>query len=401
MITYSHSNWLNPSIDYMWLHIRGVGEWTNTLFSYFEREQERLHNGEIMPYVPPSSSKANTLESKAPLTHSAPQKDFLRNLARLNHAPMSKASSLDNPRKIEELHECLNGDDSPALMHSENEIPNPETNPFSFTSDGTQPKRPPRSGQTSPSISSSTGASKLNRQMSETTSPIKKIQATLQRTFSRKGNSQDGYANDGYVSDEGKELPKRKVLPDKKQYSMALSKSKPPLEKSLSMPDIENRMKKRERLMAWVLFDFFLLCVLSWLHYSFSIDSLREYNRSESERSFDETQIKKARLQSLGLAYLSPQNKSLAQSFRYMRNKPTIIAFKTPSLENCEQRASQQSIGSMSISYFILSNSVYFHRWNHVLNFFFLPVVSPGMYTEKEAEEGKILHRKPGGGRNT
>lgn len=76
--------------------------------------------------------------------------------------------------------------------------------------------------------------------------------------------------------------------------------------------------------------------------------SLREYTRSESERSFDEAQMHKARLQSLGRAYLSPQNKSLAQSFRYMRNKPTIIAFKTPSLENCEQRPSQNSIGSMS-----------------------------------------------------
>lgn len=62
-------------------------------------------------------------------------------------------------------------------------------------------------------------------------------------------------------------------------------------------------------------------------------DRLRDYARSESERSFDECQMKRARLKSLGLAYLSPQNKSLAQSFRYMRTKPTIIAFKTPSLE--------------------------------------------------------------------
>lgn len=76
--------------------------------------------------------------------------------------------------------------------------------------------------------------------------------------------------------------------------------------------------------------------------------SLREYTRSESERSFDEVQMRKARLQALGLAYLSPQNKSLARSFRYMRHKPTIIAFKTPSLESCEQRPSQNSIGSMS-----------------------------------------------------
>lgn len=83
--------------------------------------------------------------------------------------------------------------------------------------------------------------------------------------------------------------------------------------------------------------------------------------RSESERSFDETQIKKARLQSLGLAYLSPQNRSLAQSFRYMRNRPTIIAFKTPSLENCEPRDSTNSM-----------------------------VVSPGVFAAHEAEEGRV-----------
>lgn len=68
--------------------------------------------------------------------------------------------------------------------------------------------------------------------------------------------------------------------------------------------------------------------------------------RSESEKSFDECQIRRARLQSLGLAYLSPQNKSLAQSFRYMRNKPTIIAFKTPSLEHCEATAALLPSGS-------------------------------------------------------
>ena len=43
---------------------------------------------------------------------------------------------------------------------------------------------------------------------------------------------------------------------------------------------------------------------------------------------------------------MSPQNKSLAQSFRYMRNKPTIIAFKTPSLESYEASESNfDSIG--------------------------------------------------------
>lgn len=34
----------------MWLHIRGVGEWTNRLYEYFEKEQEKLHNGDIAPH---------------------------------------------------------------------------------------------------------------------------------------------------------------------------------------------------------------------------------------------------------------------------------------------------------------------------------------------------------------
>lgn len=66
--------------------------------------------------------------------------------------------------------------------------------------------------------------------------------------------------------------------------------------------------------------------------------SLRSLGRSESERAFDDRRLRRARNSSVGLAYLSPQNKSLAQSFRYMRNKPTIIAFKTPSLELSESQ---------------------------------------------------------------
>lgn len=62
--------------------------------------------------------------------------------------------------------------------------------------------------------------------------------------------------------------------------------------------------------------------------------SLRSLGRSESERAFDDKRMRRARHNSVGLAYLSPQNKSLAQSFRYMRNKPTIIAFKTPGMEH-------------------------------------------------------------------
>ena len=33
----------------MWLHIRAVGEWTNSLYTYFDKEQQRLHRGEVLP----------------------------------------------------------------------------------------------------------------------------------------------------------------------------------------------------------------------------------------------------------------------------------------------------------------------------------------------------------------
>lgn len=146
-------------------------------------------------------------------------------------------------------------------------------------------------------------------------------------------------------------MPRRRLPPPERKINMM----KTPLEKSLSMPDMENRLKKRERLIAYVFAHEYSYSVpffvpqstKSLFMWNFA-SRLKEYNRSESERSFDETQMKKARMKSLGQAYLSPQNRSLAQSFRYMRNKPTIIAFKTPSLENCEQRPSQNSLGSMS-----------------------------------------------------
>ncbi|XP_044737262.1 NADPH oxidase 5-like [Chrysoperla carnea] len=261
---------------YMWLHIRAVGQWTNRLFSYFEREQERLHKGE----VPPLGG------------------DIV--LSSLEH----------------------NGNNSTMSPTTPMQIPNIVT------------------------ISPST--------ISTSSTPMQKIQASIQRKFNNDRNRlkrMTGYSNDSFCSDDippvsasDGELHNhhrsggsndnanvdilnyqgrpRKMQSDKTLRMLLLSQ-KVPLEKSLSMPDMQTKAKKRERLLA-----------------------LREYTRSESEKSFDECQIRRARLQSLGLAYLSPQNKSLAQSFRYMRNKPTIIAFKTPSLENCEQRDSSSSFGS-------------------------------------------------------
>ncbi|GBP03598.1 NADPH oxidase 5 [Eumeta japonica] len=212
--------------DYIWLHVRGVGEWTNRLYEYFEKEQIKLHAGEV---------------------------------ANLN-------SSNDTSK------------------HSQ-----------------------------------------LDRTVSNQSNKSKKYSGAKKRSvdFSPVSYCNEGFsAEDGIISEnEIREIASaKKKSPEKRKNFLAVP-MKIPLEKSLSMPDMQTKMKKKERLRA-----------------------LREYMRSESEKSFDECEMRRAHLRSLGLAYKSPQNRSLAQSFRYMRTKPTIIAFKTPSLENCEQKPSSDSI---------------------------------------------------------
>ncbi|XP_023719097.1 NADPH oxidase 5 isoform X2 [Cryptotermes secundus] len=236
--------------DYMWLHIRGVGEWTNRLYDYFEREQEKLHSVEE-------------------------QLAGNRQLA-VNVTP--------EPKGIKRLQASIQ-----RKFTDRDSSTSSKSKGMEVIKEGSSP----RTGYMNESSSSDSDFN-LNSSMPH--------HSDIDISGPHAGNN-DCTSLTG---------PPRKLTPEKKLHMLLMTK-KSPLSKSLSMPDIETRVKKRERLMA-----------------------LREYMRSESEKSFDECQIRRARLQSLGLAYLSPQNKSLAQSFRYMRNKPTIIAFKTPSLEKCE-----------------------------------------------------------------
>uniref|UniRef100_A0AAG5DG18 FAD-binding FR-type domain-containing protein n=1 Tax=Anopheles atroparvus TaxID=41427 RepID=A0AAG5DG18_ANOAO len=333
--------------DYIWLHIRGVGEWTNRLHNFFEREQDRLHNGEIPAIVAGSSgASAASIASGASVELTQERMKPPSATTPAGHGAMHKSSSFESALNKPKTVIAAGGTAGPR---------NDPTSPAGIM----KSRHPPGTsklameGYSAPTPAT-TVQPKFDRQMSENRA-LKKIQATLQRTFSRRdqlipksgaGSSVGGIANEAFSGDgvdgmdgaHGSDMKdaKRKVTPEQSLHKL-IFQQKVPLEKSLSMPDMQNKFKKRERMMV-----------------------LREYMRSESERSFDEVQIRKARLQSLGLAYLSPQNKSLAQSFRYMRNKPTIIAFKTPSLENCEPRDSTNSI-----------------------------VVSPGVFTQKDAEEGR------------
>lgn len=187
--------------DYMWLHIRGVGEWTNRLYSYFEKEQARLHSGEVLPIMPATVEKKPEMPPKkeilpAKTFSDTPQKDFLaKNLSQMRQSPMLSAAKPHTSTKKEE-----------ATVTTENEIEKKE-NPFKFdaaTIANSAENTTSEKAMTTETDSKAPGQGvKMERQLSETSSAIRKIQATLQRTFSRKGTqSQDGYANDGFISDE-------------------------------------------------------------------------------------------------------------------------------------------------------------------------------------------------------
>ena len=206
--------------DYIWLHIRAVGEWTNSLYSYFEKEQMKLNGSNMFGGI--GCSNINTSG-----------KIFLHK--KQDVVPNQQISS---PSMGVENH---NGLDNHAFV--------PETDKIIQLSHHT-----------------------------------------------------NGVADSNKVSKE-------------RRYHSIFMRSKMPLEKSFSVPDMQIRRKKRDRLM-----------------------TLRDYVRSESERNLNDCQMHYARLKSLDQVYSSPQNKELAQSFRYMRTKPTIIAFKTPSLQNCEDK---------------------------------------------------------------
>lgn len=165
--------------DYMWLHIRAVGQWTNRLYEYFEKEQEKLHNGEIPPL-----STSPPVEKKR-LSNG--------NLENNNQGPIKKLQNT--------ITRTLSGRDQNKkqviqLVGFTNET---------FQNDG------------EPKVSSSEGD--LNNRASG----------------SAEFSAYNGHSN--------------KATPDKNLQKLLFTGSKAPLEKSLSMPDMQTKAKKRERLL--------------------------------------------------------------------------------------------------------------------------------------------------------
>lgn len=177
--------------DYMWLHIRGVGEWTNRLYCYFEKEQARLHQGKIVPSGHGAILSNHHDHLHSSVESSTPQKDFLsRNLELIKKSQMP----IRTPREITKS--------TTNTSENDNDIDKKE-NPFKFDIVQLEKSSEFETNKISADnfIESPPRNTKFDRQLSETSSTIRKIQASLQRTFSRKG-PQEGIPNDGFIADD-------------------------------------------------------------------------------------------------------------------------------------------------------------------------------------------------------
>lgn len=94
--------------DYIWLHIRGVGEWTNRLYDYFEKEHKRLQNGEVPAVISGSSSLANL---PAPANG---KKEVLRGSGNINDHVTAISENSTNSEKV------TASKISPLVTHSNN-----------------------------------------------------------------------------------------------------------------------------------------------------------------------------------------------------------------------------------------------------------------------------------------
>lgn len=168
----------------MWLHIRGVGQWTNRLYDYFEKEQEKLHSGEVCANQKPISNSENNNQSpikriQATITRTFSNRDPTKK-------PMVQLVGYNNQN--------FQAENGAKTSVSEGDL----TNAASCSNSGD-------------------------------------FRCTVLIGFRK------------FVISESFGRP-RKTTPEKRLHKLLFA-NKVPLEKSLSMPDIQTKAKKRERLM--------------------------------------------------------------------------------------------------------------------------------------------------------
>lgn len=237
--------------DVVWLHIRAVGQWTNRLYSYFEQEQQRCekHRSELHPRDRGTS--------------------FI----------------VADGTSFKTLIEDGQGEESLT--------PNrPQTPILAITQDPSEPN----AGASGSRLVVENGIS--NQAFEPDTN----------------GNGVAPETSGALTPEAPTAAPRnRDLLASKNQSSPNLipdpTFSKKKLLKSCSVPDLDKRIKKREKNLI-----------------------IRGAFRAASERRFNDRSVNQANLAATGSSpFQHHARKSLAMSFKYMRRKPTIITLDTPS----------------------------------------------------------------------
>ncbi|KAG8222078.1 hypothetical protein J437_LFUL000522 [Ladona fulva] len=214
--------------DSLWLHVRAVGEWTNRLYDYFEKEQERMQAEEAVT----SSTPAVPADPEVGRSEAGGRGSMSYN----GNSMQMRGKGL---KRLQASIQRKLGSDEEGTNNRTGSIKSVgfrKVGGDGFTNEGFSYGGPEGRG------GDPAGLATL-------------MQGTILDSVGvgagNEGNGVDSarLTSGGSVG-AGSVGRGRKLSPDQKLHRLLLAGSKIPLAKSLSMPDMQTRTKKRERLMA-------------------------------------------------------------------------------------------------------------------------------------------------------
>ncbi|CAL4180352.1 unnamed protein product, partial [Meganyctiphanes norvegica] len=241
--------------DALWLHIRAVGEWTNRLYNYFESEQKRCER-----------------QKKASL------------------APNMHPMIITNGNSITVVVEDTGLNSQTTLAPPSPMVTIAEGNNSVAGTSGPGGKRGNKfGGFDNASFEPDTNGN------------------TVENNALNLANGANGRQNKPLGPVKGQSTPN--LMTDQKP-----NKPERKLGKSMSVPDFEKKLKKKENVL------------------------LKNIPRPVSEAQFNSAALKQAQsMDPHGDTIAIQDNKSVVKSFRYMRRKPTIIALDLPEISDIDE----------------------------------------------------------------
>ncbi|CAG0920188.1 unnamed protein product, partial [Notodromas monacha] len=273
--------------DYIWLHIRGVGQWTNRLYNHFAAEQAKLENMKHTAMVPMEGLLKGLTVPKKP-AKGRPRSGFQNIKRKISQS--FRPSNRDSVVVTNSHEMAINGSASAAAMRNGG---------GGGGSGGGNGLVNQAFGGTEPMVSISLGRNNgdsppnyENGQGDCPSSPSATSDVFLQTSPSPAGMETATHRRKTRFLSTGKKpaLPTSKYSPASTGATITVvPPSQRKVEKTKSLPDLEVNMRRRNKNLL-----------------------LREKGRATSEHAFDDQTLQRAVIQASGSsssAYKSPQNR--------------------------------------------------------------------------------------------